>query len=85
MPGQILLAGDDVEGESDLEAIELEPQEEKKDGSSEESEEEDGPAPPPLDCIFLLFFLWFLSNLISSPGLSRELGMPHYDSRAGPG
>ena len=46
MPGQILLAGEDVEGESDLEAIELEPQEEKKDGSSEESEEEDGPAPP---------------------------------------
>ena len=46
MPGQILLAGGDVEEESDLEVIELGPQEEQEAGSSGENEEEDGPGPP---------------------------------------
>ena len=46
IPGQILLAVGDVEGESDLEVVELGPQKEEEAGSSEESGEEDGPGPP---------------------------------------
>ena len=47
MPGQILLAGGLVEDESDLEEIEMWPQEAGEDvGVGEESEEEDGQCPP---------------------------------------
>ena len=38
MPGQVLLAGGDVEGESDLAEIVLRPQEEEETEASEESE-----------------------------------------------
>ena len=46
MPGQILLAGGEVEDESDLEAIELWPQEEEEEAGSSEESEESGPGPP---------------------------------------
>ena len=45
MPGQILLAGGSVEGESSLEETELRPREQEEVRSDEESEE-DGPGPP---------------------------------------
>ena len=66
MPGQNLLAGGDVEDESDLEVVELRPQaqEEEGVGSSEESEEEEGPGPPLyhrryLFFVFPLFFFLY--------------------------
>lgn len=65
MPGQIL-AGGLVEGESDLEELEMRPQgvEEEEAVGSEESEEEDGSGPPLKNTFSFLFlclsfsFLW---------------------------
>ena len=80
MPGQALLAEGDVEDESDLEVIELGPQEGEEAGIARGAKRRMGRALPSilyLSFVFPLFLYYF--------SLAAGWGCPTTTARAGPG